>query len=666
MPLPTPILDDRHFQDIVDEAKKRIPHYCKEWSDHNVSDPGVTLIELFAWMTDLMIYRLNQVPDLHYVKFLELLGIKLKGPEPAKVPVTFWLSAPQETAVIIPAVTEVSTTQTESQKSIIFSTDTDFHIHPPQWRQVLSRKTSSDGQKGYAKHNMRRLEAGFEGVEIFSSVPQENDALYFGFENELSYHILGFDFDFDKAGGAGIDPSLPPIVWEASTGMKDTRWEPCEIALDETKGMNVPGRIQIYLPQMGKYAVNRQKMFWVRARIKEISDVEIDLGMRSYQKSPRMQRVSVSSWGGTIPCTHAQIVTQEHLGQSDGTPGQTFSLKNTPILQRKPDETVLVKIDSNNPQKWSEVHDFADSDAHDLHYTLDSTTGELRFGPSVRLRDGTIKLYGAIPPRKAVLIFERYRHGGGEVGNVQPHMINTLKTSIPFIARVINPRPAVGGLDAETLDAAKMRAPAMLRTRERAVTEADFEFLAHQAAPAEIDRVKCLQPKPAAGGDVIPGQVYILIIPRVPYPDAYIEPEDLKLKDELVNKLSTYLDERRLLTTHLIYQKPAYQWLSVHIKLRAAPDFNQNEVEQNVLAHLYHFLNPIKGGPDHNGWPFGRNVFISDVYQSLQGLPGIQFIRSLEIYRTDESGKVRGNTTEEVEIVAHGTAASSIHQVEFV
>ena len=52
--LAAPILDDRQFQDLVDEAKKRIPQFCPEWTDHNVSDPGVTLIELFAWMTDLI------------------------------------------------------------------------------------------------------------------------------------------------------------------------------------------------------------------------------------------------------------------------------------------------------------------------------------------------------------------------------------------------------------------------------------------------------------------------------------------------------------------------------------------------------------------------------------------------------------------------------------
>jgi predicted phage baseplate assembly protein len=82
MPLTAPNLDDRRFQDIVDEAKKRIPHYCKEWTDHNVSDPGVTLIELFAWMHDLLLYRLNQVPDLHYIRFMEMLGINLQEPFP--------------------------------------------------------------------------------------------------------------------------------------------------------------------------------------------------------------------------------------------------------------------------------------------------------------------------------------------------------------------------------------------------------------------------------------------------------------------------------------------------------------------------------------------------------------------------------------------------------
>src|ERR1043165_8822282 len=102
MPLPTPQLDDRRFQDIVDQAKTLIPQYCPEWTDHNVSDPGIALIELFSWMTDLLLYRVNQVPDKVYVKLLELIGVRLEPPRTAHASVTFYLSAAQPATVTVP------------------------------------------------------------------------------------------------------------------------------------------------------------------------------------------------------------------------------------------------------------------------------------------------------------------------------------------------------------------------------------------------------------------------------------------------------------------------------------------------------------------------------------------------------------------------------------
>src|SRR5947208_13425841 len=82
MALPVPNLDDRRFQDLVDDAKRLVQQKCPEWTDHNVSDPGVTLIETFAWMTDQVLYRLNRVPERNYVKFLELIGVRLFPPPP--------------------------------------------------------------------------------------------------------------------------------------------------------------------------------------------------------------------------------------------------------------------------------------------------------------------------------------------------------------------------------------------------------------------------------------------------------------------------------------------------------------------------------------------------------------------------------------------------------
>src|SRR5690554_7999073 len=113
-----PRLDDRSFTDIVAEALQRIPLYTPEWTDHNLSDPGITLIELFAWMTDIVLYRLNRVPDKHFVKFMELVGMQLREAEPARVDVTFWLSAPQPNAITLPNGTEVSTTRRSEERRV--------------------------------------------------------------------------------------------------------------------------------------------------------------------------------------------------------------------------------------------------------------------------------------------------------------------------------------------------------------------------------------------------------------------------------------------------------------------------------------------------------------------------------------------------------------------
>ena len=664
MTLAAPRLDDRHFQDIVDEAKKRIPHYCQEWTDHNVSDPGVTMIELFAWMTDIILYRVNQVPDRLYIKFMEMMGVTLQEPVSAQVPVTFWLSAPQETAVTIPAGTEVASTQTETERSIIFTTNRPFAVTPPELKSMMSQVIHSDGRKKrLLSHNMRRLAAGFEGVDIYSKVPQVDDALYLGFTNDLSHHILGIEMNYDSAGAAGIDPTLPPYIWEASTD--ENNWQPCAVDMDTTKGLNVNGRIHLHLPQLHKQQLNKQNLYWVRVRVRDITPDEQKAGMRPYRTSPRLQQVKVATWGGTTLATHAEKVSNEYLGQSDGTPGQRFQLQAAPLLKRQEGEHLLVQAEGQEVQVWTETADFTHSGAYENHYTLDSISGEIRFGPAVRQPDGTMKLYGAIPPRGANLTFAQYRVGGGQEGNVRAGILNTLKTAIPYIARVNNREAAWGGLDAETLEAARMRVPSMMRSQGRAVSEADFEHLARQALPATIGRVKCLQPRPREDR-VNPGQVYVLVIPRVAQPESYLEPTQLEPKTADVQALTAYLDERRLLTTRLDVRAPAYRWVSARVQLRATPGVNQAEVEAQVLARLYRFLNPLTGGKDGHGWPFGRTLFVSDVYQCLQGMPNLEFVRQVELFTTSPGNGPQGEPTEEVDLVAHGVVASGQHEVLFV
>src|SRR6266446_7602821 len=130
MALAAPNLDDRDFQALVDEAKRYVQQHCPEWTDHNVSDPGVTMIELFAHMVDQLIYRLNRVPDRHYIKFLELIGVRLLPPTAAETDVTFWLSAAQPETLTIATGTEVATIRTETEEAIPFQVTRSLDIVP--------------------------------------------------------------------------------------------------------------------------------------------------------------------------------------------------------------------------------------------------------------------------------------------------------------------------------------------------------------------------------------------------------------------------------------------------------------------------------------------------------------------------------------------------------
>src|SRR6476620_7470614 len=130
MALPQPNLDDRRFQDLVDEAKRMVQQRNPAWTDHNVSDPGVTLIETFAHMVDQLIYRLNRVPDKHHVALLDLIGLRLFPPVAARTDITFRLSAPQTTVVPVREGTEVATGRTATEEAVVFTTTRELLIEP--------------------------------------------------------------------------------------------------------------------------------------------------------------------------------------------------------------------------------------------------------------------------------------------------------------------------------------------------------------------------------------------------------------------------------------------------------------------------------------------------------------------------------------------------------
>lgn len=646
MALPAPDLDDRRFQDLVDEAKRLIPRYCPEWTNHNLSDPGVALIELFAWMSEMVLYRLNQVPDRFYTKFLELVGIELFPPSVARAEITFWLSSITDAPVVVPAGTEVSTTdQGDGLGDVVFTTEEQLVISQPELVAALT--AGADEATFTDVWDALRYER--ETVMCFGSEPMTpGDAFYLGFSASLAGNILRLEVGASIE-GIGVDPARPPLVWEVWSG---DAWIPAQVHEDSTGGLNRDGIVLLRLPMAhAPLTLGGTRGFWVRARLTVAS-----ADQPQYQASPQIRRLLVASLGGTVRAEHSRSKGRESLGRSDGSPGQRLRVEEWPVLERREDEQVVV-LSSDGIQEWEEVADFADSGPEDRHYTWDGASGEIRFGPRVRYPDGTVRQHGAIPSEGDEIVVTGYRTGGGSIGNVGAGTLRQLRTTIPYIDRVTNLGPARGGADPETVENAKVRGPMTLRTGQRAVTVRDFERLALDAS-AEVARARCL-PSDAPGGPV-----RVLLVPEIEKAPSELALDDFALSDELVDAVSSYLDDRRLVGTRVEVGTPFYQGVTVAALIRSLPGRPAGLVRQRALDVLNGFINPLTGGSEGTGWPFDTDLNAANVAQLLESVDGVDRIEEILFFEYDlRTGVRHGAGKELIRLDAQSLFLSANHQV---
>ncbi|CAK7282722.1 MULTISPECIES: putative baseplate assembly protein [Streptomyces] len=641
MALPSPNLDDRRFQQLVDEAKRYVQQRAPEWTDHNVSDPGVTLIETFAYLVDQLLYRLNRVPDKNYTAFLDLLGIRLFPPAAAGAEVDFWLSAPQPEAVTLPAGTEVTTADGEAEEPVVFATTGELRIVPSELVRLVTAPRA-----GEQTDRTGELAEGRD-VRCFQAAPQPGDALLFGLPAAVPRCIVAVRLD-SRVEGVGVDPRQPPLAWEAWDG---GRWQECETGADTTGGLNRPGEVIVYVPAGHTASViGGTRAGWLRCRV-----TEAEPGQPFYSESPTVREATVFTVGGTTPVEHAETVTDVPLGTSEGVAGQSFRLGRPPVLLDG--EPPLVEVSSADGwQRWEVVEHFGRSGPGDRHVRVDATTGEFLFPPALREPDGTLRLCGAVPEKGAHIRVTRYRTGGGPAGNVARGAISVLRSSVPYIARVVNREAARGGVDGETVENAKLRAPDALRMQERAVTAEDHEIIARQAAPS-VRRVRCL---PAGDGA---GAVRVLVVPDAVADDGdRLRFEQLIPSDQVLAAITGSLDERRLIGTRLVVEPPVYQGVTVVARLATAPG-DTDRVRDAALAALFRYLNPLRGGPDGTGWPFGRPVQYGEVFGVLQRATGNALVEEIRLFAADPITGRRGAPVDRIDVGPGALVFSYQHQV---
>lgn len=646
MTLPAPNLDDRRFQDLVDDAKRLVQQRCPEWTDHNVSDPGVTLIEAFAFAVDQLLYRLNRVPDRNYVKFLDLLGVHLFPPTAARADVTFWLSTSLEERVTVPVGTEVATSGAGGQEPVVFTVTQPRDIVPCHLETAMTHDAGADSPIDRSEELV-----GERSFPAFSTPPAPGDTLLVGLSDPVPGCAVALTIDAHIE-GVGVDPDDPPIVWEAWDG---TGWSRCDVDRDTTGGLNRAGEVVVHVPPTHTVSVVLgRRAGWLRGRV-----VEAREDQPFYSAPPQVDALAAATVGGTTEAVHARLIDDETLGLSEGVAGQRFRLRHRPVVPGSEPFAVEVATGSGW-EPWTEVDTFADSGPDDHHVVLDATAGEVTFGPAVRQPDGTLRAYGAVPPKGAPIRVPAYRTGGGRIGNVARGALSTLTSTLSFVDRIENRRPATGGVDGEDIESAKVRGPITLRTRNRAVTLEDYEVLAKEGAP-EVARVRAV----AAGDGADANGVRVLVVPAVGPDDetGTLRFEQLVLPDETLANIAAHLDTRRCVGARVVVEPPSYVGVTVVARVRAKPNVRADLLRNQAVAALNTYFDPLRGGPDGNGWPFGRPVHVGEVYSVLQRLDGTEFVEDARVFPADPITGERGEAAQRIDLPAHSLVFSYGHQV---
>jgi predicted phage baseplate assembly protein len=375
---------------------------------------------------------------------------------------------------------------------------------------------------------------------------------------------------------------------------------------------------------------------WVRARLKTDGTPEFSQVNGIYPNAVWAQQV--------------QTVNNETLGSGTGQPSQSLFFQQFPVLEGEQVQVrELVGAQANveflvlqeqltalgftsadirtvsDPRSglitevwvtWIGQPNFYFSGPTDRHYVLDRASGRIIFGDGVN---------GMLPtPGNSNIQAYVYQAGGGLAGNFAAGAINQLLGGA-VAQSVTNPAAAEGGADTEAASDICWRGPQVLRHRGSALAAADFEALALQASPG-VAITRCL-PTTTQNLLPVPGWVTLILVPHSldPQPEPSYE-----LKQEVAAYIAlrapSVIDSGRITVI-----PPNYLPVGVSANVAAQQIDQSGIVKTAVIAALNQFFHPLYGGPDGRGWPFGRDVYLSDVAKLLEAVDGVDYVQHLEL-----------------------------------
>jgi predicted phage baseplate assembly protein len=676
MPISPPKLDDRNFEDLVSELLARIPAHTPEWVPQP-GDPGRTLLELFAWMGETILYRANLIPERQRLAFLRLLGQQMRPARAASGLVAVTLNEPEASDAVKLAA------QASIAGAVEFETRSELTVLPVSAECYYKRPLSED-EKGQP-----------EVLDVLDGLKEFHEI-----DGELAGYVTTPVFDKGLAEAGGIDlmqdtsdrslwiallaptPTLVGAVKNSLAGVDQGRAEVLNIGLapaievpDSLDDNARPGRIPHVWEISSGELFDDHPVYSQLTRIADSTDeltrrgveryvlpgdpaefgvlegdVRVDANAGVGDRPPRLddpEKLSrIVAWLRlrparditSMPISWANInaVEIDHLktyrgrvvGQSNGAADQVMQLPARSVEI----ESFALQVEESGRGYllWRRVDDLALQGRDDAVYTLDSEAGSITFGNGIN---------GRIPQTGRRVRVSSMRAGGGRAGNLPKSSLSKISAhdlnGNPVDRKLVVTQGLAteGGEDAEDLVTAEKRIPARMRHRNRCVTEVDYRALVMETPAVKPGRIEVL-PRfmPHQRRNNVPGVVSVMVLPDKQVTEAPNPRPD----QPFIEKIYAYLDNRRPLATELYVIGCEYIPIGLSVGITVSDGAAYDQVVNDVREALKRYLWSLAPhGPNALGWPLGKTVNDRELEVAVARVSGVNSVDGINLFKRE-------------------------------
>lgn len=618
-----PNLFERRYGDLVRIGRSRLPSLAPAWTDHNAHDPGITLVELLAWVAEAQLYSLSRTRRDERNAYAALMGIAPHGARPAS-------------GLIWPDPHDADRPGMTVQRSVVLDADAtvrmakaDTPVFVPTHRLLLVpariealESRLADGTRVDHRTANRRGGPAFQpfgagdgrGAVLRMRLATSGWApLFEPGRPEDARLVLGVRADRPRVGGVKPIPragAATETPLEVVLDTRDGRF-PLAILKDTTRGLLRTGAIMLDLRRV------------------EGTPHEATLEFRApagFDRAPRILRIEPN----VLPVIQRRRVEETHDG--NGLPDQQFDLE-TPGLEFEPgSEPVEIEVEapSGETATWKQVDRLADQGPDDSVFTLDPAAARVAFGNGVN---------GAIPPPESRIV-ARYSVCDGVSGNLAANRKWTVKGLGGTFG--VNPDPFGGGEDPSGWLEQRREARRALREEHPLVSAADFEQAARALPGLEVGRAWMM---PSSEDDAATAAMRLVVLQaRPPGGEPQTAPETRRWLEAVRRELAPRIP----LGFRLEVVAPAYVGFAIRTCVTPEPKQDPAAVKSRIEAELVRRLTAVSSTPGVPQRPFGLAVTRRDLAAWIQALPEVRRVDELTIVLDDRS------TPERVDLPVRG------------